>query len=185
MTQLTNKAQNAYSVLQELKDIMNDKIESGTEGITDKQELSDYMYECKHNISCINIAQNRLYDYFAQEEIDDFYVEQHNNSERFFYTVNTVIENIHSDALEKFYDFWNDGNFGDDFDYMEAEKAGQEARHDGKSFKTAYTNSVLGYMIDVSKTRLSYYTANNRCYDADMFNASVITFCTKLLQELN
>ena len=182
---LTNKAQTANVILEELKEICNDKIMQGASGITDKQELADYMYAQKHIISCVNLIQQNLEINFAQEEIDDFYVEQHTNYERFCYTLNTVIENIHADALEKFYEFWNDGNFGDDFDYMEAENAGQEARQDGKSFKTAYTNNVLEYMIDVSKTRLSYYTANNRCYDADMFNASVITFCTKLLQELN
>ena len=182
---LTNKAQNAFDVLEEMKVILNDKIEFGTEGITDKQELSDYMYECKHNISCINIAQNRLYDYCAQEEIDDFYLEQHSNGERFFYTVNTVIENVHPDALEKFYELWNDGDFASDFDYDSAENAGREARTEGSSFKTAYITNILYYMIDVSKVRLNYDTAKHRCYDADIFNADVIKFCTTLLQKLN
>lgn len=182
--QLTTKAQQTFNVLEELKRIYDDKIMHGAEGL-EGQERASYLYECKHVQSCINIVQNRMYDSFAQEEIDDFYLEQHTNEERLEYTMKSMITSYfpvgHDGVYLKFIELFIDG-FQDAFNFMEAENAGQKAREEGTTtFRKAYTIYTLETLIDMCIARINYSDA--QCEQL-IYNATALKLFTEILNEI-
>lgn len=178
--QLTTKAQQTFNVLEELKRIYDDKIMHGAEGL-EGQERASYLYECKHVQSCINIVQNRMYDSFAQEEIDDFYLEQHTNLERLQYTMQSIL----ADDYLTFLTHVNNVEGLIDFNYANAENVAQQARQEGGHFADAYAVCVLEHLKELCIHRISNYddyTMDSNC--VLMCNADALHFCTKQLLKL-
>ena len=175
--QLTKNAQTAKQLLSEMKDLYDDKILNGAHGM-DEQERKDYVYACKHVVSCINIVTDHLEINFAQEEMDDFYLE------RLEYTMKSIIESYfpvgHDGVYLKFIELFIDG-FQDGFNFMDAENAGAEAREEGSTFRKGYALNTLDQLIDMCIARINYSDA--QCEQL-IYNATALKLFCEILNEI-
>ena len=181
--QLTKNAQTAKQVLEKMREIYAEKMDSGTAGM-ESVELQDYIFACKSNIITLNKATQLLNDCFAQEEIDPFYLEQHTNEERLEYTMKSIIESYfpvgHDGVYLKFIEQFIDG-FQDGFNFMYAENAGQEAREDGSTFRKGYALNTLEQLIDMCKARINYEDSD--CATL-IYNGTALKLFSEILEKI-
>ena len=181
---LTKKAQTAKAVLEELKQVMRDKLHDGTEGMTNSQELWDYTNVCCNIINSVNTVTDQIDIYFKQEEIDKFYLEQHTNQERLEYTMKSIIISYFpqggASKYINFIELFIDG-FQDAFNFMDAENAGAKAREEGSTFRKGYALNTLDQLIDMCIARINYSDA--QCEQL-IYNATALKLFSEILKEI-